>query len=261
MKKYIKIGSIILVIAVAILFLSDRTLIYKIQGWHLEDEYTRTQLNDSKYTLPGMSLTEILSFNKTDSIAEVATYKDIASTYPSEFKEGDPITVSIETYSNPIDNAWFKGKIISIDKNYIPLNNYPSIKYKIQIFNREYSNNIPSNLGGHPGSMINSLQDGDSLVLNKSGVREINGKNYVCVVTQTLALPGPWDGTTYLIKFKLKEIQVGSKVYNYGAYSSQSGLVYSVDVLSGLSKNDVVVDGHFTTSSNPNDFNCGNSSN
>jgi hypothetical protein len=251
--KYIKIGSVVFIVAIVILFLTNRLFIYEIQGWHL-DNYTRTHIQDSKYALPGMSLTELLSFNKTDSTAEVATYGDIASKYPSEFKIGDFVTVSINTYANPIDDAWFKGKIISIDKNYIPLNNYPSVKYEIQILNQEYSKNIPNNLGGHPGSMISSSEDGDTFILNRFGVREINGKSYACVVTKTLALGGPGDGTTYLIKFSLKEIQIGSRVYDFGGKSSSNGLEYSVNVLSGLSPQDNVLISHSTSLN----FYCGN---
>jgi hypothetical protein len=256
MKKFIKIVSVIFITIVVIFFLANWR---RIQGWHSQEDYLRTSVGDSKYSLPGLYLTEILSFDKIDSTAEVATYGDIASKYPFEFKVGDYVTVTMEAYSNPSNNTfnknWFKGRIVSIDKKYIPLNKYPSIKYIIQIMNQEYSNNIPDNLSGKTGGMIHSSQDGDSLILKNSSLREIDGKNYACVVTQKIN-----TGLGYLIKFKLKEVQVGSKVYNFGAYSDSDGFIYLIDVLSGLSKEDTVIYGIYN-SSNSIDFNCGNTPN
>lgn len=234
-----------------------------LQGWHLEDDYERHEVGPSKYVLPGMFLTELSKSNNSE--AEVATYGDIAIKYKSEFKEGDLVTVYIETYSNPINHPWFKGKIISIDKNYIPLNNYPSIKYKINII--ESSENVPSSFGGYPGSMVNSSEDGDAVVLDRLAIRQIGAKKYVCVISETQGQDRFLGGNTYIMRFKLKEIQAGTRVYTDSGGSSSfidvSGLSPNETVLTirvGSSFMDTLKERLFSNSNssiNPHDFYCG----
>jgi hypothetical protein len=256
MKKLL-VGVIVLV---AIIIVSPShifgklDILKKIQGYHLESDYYRQSPFESQYTLPGMYLTE----TKTDvpgSLVEVATYKDIANKY-AEYKSKFSVGDNVSFYNhNDLDNGdgtgtiniiKYSGVISAIDENYIPENKVPSIKYGIKLSDSSKINSIQTYV---ESSMVNTIEDGKALIIDHNLIRNIDGKKYVCVITDKIAQDQFMGGSTFIIKYGLKEVKTGIRTY-----MQSDGVSYQIEV-TGISPKEEVVG--TPGLNNPNGFDCG----
>ena len=245
--KLIVVGVIVVIIIIffpAHIF-GKMDIIKSIEGYHLEDNYSRQNTIESKYLLPGMWLTEIKA-DENSTALEAATYRYIASNYDRPFNVGDAVSIySDNSGSSSTENIiHLRGIVSSIDQNYIPINNEPSIRYTIKIPNLRIDS--LDLLSG--GSMAHTSEDGDAVAIDHRSIRNIGDKKYVCIITESIGQDQLIGGTTYIIKFALKEIKTGTRTY-----TNSDAFNYLIEV-SGLSPRDEIVTS--TTSSNGSDFDC-----
>ncbi len=214
---FMKHKTIVILIIIALGIFIDSlfglNILDRIRGFKPESRYWEEKPTLNFLLSPGIRIRSMeISEDKAPFILKAYTTTELLSTSPQDpnlfaINENVSIVVGDGVFGTP---PWLKGKIISIDKNYSDKDhpNYDLTWHQYQI---AISSDSPKETiekvkqeGGY-GSIIKN-NDPAMLVLPKGSIRRIDGKDYVCIVTDRTRLPQVWDAQPYAIKFRLKEI-------------------------------------------------------